>query len=339
MLQCLDMAALGRRAVAPNPMVGAVIVRDGDIIGKGYHHEHGGDHAEVEALNSVSDPSLIKGSTIYVNLEPCVHHGNTPPCCDRIIESGISRVVVASTDPNELVNGRGVEKLRAAGVEVMTGVLEEEELNLNMRFRTFHQEQRPYIILKWARSADGFIDIDRKAGQRGQYRITGEESARLVHQWRAEEGAILIGTNTALNDDPSLTVRLVEGRNPLRCVIDLENRLPEDLKLFTDGIPTVLYTRKIRDLGPVVRCALVHSRENVVEAILRDLFDNSILSLIVEGGRELLTSFLDKGLWDEARVLVSERELGSGLREPSFDLKKCIESKAGKDRVLICRKH
>lgn len=292
MRRCLQLARCGEAGAPPNPMVGAVIVCDGRIIGEGYHRRCGGPHAEVNAINSVKERDLLSRSTIYVSLEPCAHYGKTPPCADLIIETGIRRVVIGCTDPFAKVNGLGIKKLQEAGCEVQVGVLEQECRELNRRFFTFHQEHRPWIILKWAQSEDGIMG--------GDDRITFSNALTqtLVHRMRARSGAILVGTNTALQDNPTLTTRLWPGPNPLRLTIDRNGILPPTLHLKDNSTPTVIYTH-----------------ENI-EEILADLYVRGIQSLLVEGGAKLLQSFIDKGLWDEARIETAPFCLGEGVQAP-----------------------
>ena len=279
MRRCLQLARCGEAGAPPNPMVGAVVVCDGRIIGEGYHRHCGGPHAEVNAINSVRERHLLSRSTIYVSLEPCAHYGKTPPCADLIIESGIRRVVVGCTDPFAKVNGLGIKKLQEAGCEVQVGVLEKECRELNCRFFTFHQKHRPWITLKWAQSRDGIMG--------GDERITFSNALTqtLVHRMRARSGAILVGTNTALQDNPTLTTRLWPGQNPLRLTID-------------GSTPTHIYL------------------EENIEEILQDLYSRGIQSLLVEGGARLLQSFIDKGLWDEARLETAPFCLGEGVSAP-----------------------
>jgi len=325
MQRCLQLANMGLGNVAPNPLVGCVIVNDGKIIGEGFHREFGKKHAEINAIDSVEDLKSLKGAQLYVNLEPCIHQGKTPPCVDRILESGIQKVIIADSDPSEKIHRKGIEKLRSNGVEVENHVLRDEEHQLNKRFRTYHEKKRPYIILKWAQTADGFMDMDRAQSQRGQFNISNEACKRLLHKWRSEEQAIMAGTNTALNDDPSLTVRLVDGTNPLRILIDLKNKLPSNLKMFNDGYKTVLYAR---DKGPDrenVERVIPDPAKDVLNEILSDLYKREIQSLIVEGGRKLLTSFIKQDIWDEIRVFQSKDVLKSGLPAPKFSKDADIE--------------
>ena len=294
MRRCLQLARCGEAGAPPNPMVGAVIVCDGRIIGEGYHRRCGGPHAEVNAINSVKERDLLSRSTIYVSLEPCAHYGKTPPCADLIIETGIRRVVIGCTDPFAKVNGLGIKKLREAGCEVQVGVLEQECRELNRRFFTFHEKHRPWIILKWAQSNDGFIGKDERVI------LSNALTQTLVHRLRARSGAILVGTNTALQDNPTLTTRLWPGPNPLRLTIDRNGILPPTLHLKDNSTPTVIYSHES------------------IEEILADLYARGIQSLLVEGGAKLLQSFIDKGLWDEARIETAPLCLGQGTKAPTL---------------------
>jgi diaminohydroxyphosphoribosylaminopyrimidine deaminase/5-amino-6-(5-phosphoribosylamino)uracil reductase len=316
MRRCLDLAHAGLGRVAPNPLVGAVVVHNDLIVGEGFHRAYGGPHAEVHALNAVADKAVLAESTLYVNLEPCSHHGKTPPCAALIVSLGISKVVIAQVDPNPLVSGKGIEMLRTAGIEVEIGVLEMEARHLNRRFNTYHSSKRPHILLKWARSADGFMDIDRKIeSSSGVHWISHPATKKLVHQWRAHEGAIMVGAATVRNDNPSLTVREVDGKSPLRVVISHSGNLPPDANVLRDGLPTVVINRTIEKVeGPVVWAAFPEG--NLIFAALQYLFEHNITSVMVEGGASLLQSLLDDGLWDEARIIQSPNPMGSGLASP-----------------------
>ncbi|MDX1956310.1 MAG: bifunctional diaminohydroxyphosphoribosylaminopyrimidine deaminase/5-amino-6-(5-phosphoribosylamino)uracil reductase RibD [Chitinophagaceae bacterium] len=303
MLRCLQLAQLAAGHTAPNPMVGAVLVHHDRIIGEGYHQEYGQAHAEVNCLNSVpeSDRHLIPESTIYVSLEPCAHYGKTPPCADRIISEGIGRVVIGTRDPFGEVNGKGIEKLKNAGINVVTGVLEKECREMNKRFFTFHEQQRPYVILKWAQTANGFIS------GKGEERllISNSLTQRLVHQWRGEEAVILVGTRTALLDDPALTNRF-GGPQPLRAVVDLDLKLPGSLKLLDSSQPTLIFnTQKEEKLGNL-NFLKVSGKNDLVREILKHLYTLKKASLLVEGGAALLGSFIQTGAWDEARVITND---------------------------------
>ena len=288
MHRCIQLAKCGEAGAPPNPMVGAVIVCDGRIIGEGFHRRCGGPHAEVNAINSVQDKHLLSRSTIYVSLEPCAHYGKTPPCADLIIKSGIPRVVIGCADPFAKVNGLGIKKLQDAGCEVEVGVLEEACRELNRRFFTFHQEHRPWITLKWAQSKDGYIN--------GKF--SNALTQTLVHRLRARSGAILVGTRTALLDNPTLTTRYWSGPNPLRLTIDRHNILPPTLHIKDGSTPTHIY------------------HEESIGEILQDLYARGIQSLLVEGGAKLLQSFIDKGLWDEARIETAPFCLDEGVAAP-----------------------
>lgn len=315
MHRAIELALRGSGYVAPNPMVGCVIVHEGRIIGEGYHEHYGGPHAEVNAIASVEDPSLLSQATLYVTLEPCAHFGKTPPCSNLIIEKRIPRVVVGSLDPFPAVNGKGIEQLRNAGVQVETNLLVDECRFLNRRFFTFHEKQRPYVLLKWAQSRDGFMDVDRSTGRQGSFMISHPDTQVKVHRWRAEEAAILIGKNTLLNDNPSLTVRRVEGKNPLRLLLSTE---PLDLSAFQLSeveAATWVLTNSVEKTEGAIRylaCGNVHD----VESVLRRLYDEKVLSILVEGGAQVLKSFMESGLWDEARIITGDLELGQGLRAP-----------------------
>lgn len=318
MQRCLELAQLGAGHVAPNPMVGAVLVHEGTIIGEGWHRQYGEAHAEVNAINQVvqnGQADKISQSTLYVSLEPCAHFGKTPPCADLIILHKIPKVIIACRDPFEKVNGKGIEKLEAAGVQVELGILEKEAVELNKRFFTFHKQQRPYIILKWAETADGFI-----AGE-GERRllISNEYSNRLVHKWRSEEAGIMIGTNTALLDDPSLTVRSWTGPSPVRLVLDMNLRLPTSLKVFNKEVRTVIFNTVKQQEEDNLLYYQLKKEESLLPQLLKALYELKIQSVLVEGGARLLQSFVDAGCWDEARVIRNDQlHIGKGLNSPQL---------------------
>lgn len=321
MRRCLQLARNGNGSTSPNPMVGAVIVCDGRIIGEGYHIRAGEPHAEVNAVRSVAeaDRPLLQRSTIYVSLEPCSHYGKTPPCCDLIISVGIPRVVIATTDFNSLVNGGGIERMRAAGIEVIVGLFAEEARLLNKKFFTFHKCNRPYIILKWAHTADGFIDAKRSSGK--ALSISTEGSFVAMHKLRSECDAILVGTNTAQLDNPSLTLREWCGRQPLRLVIDRESRLSPSLNLFDGTYPTIVYTNNPvpGKYGKNVEQIKLDFSKDILPAMLTHLASIKVDSLLVEGGAALLQSFIDADLWDEARVECnSQLFIGEGVPAPQL---------------------
>ena len=299
MQRCIQLARCGEAGAPPNPMVGAVVVCDGLIIGEGYHCRCGGPHAEVNAIGSVKEKHLLSRSTIYVSLEPCAHYGKTPPCADLIIRSGIPRVVVGCADPFAKVNGLGIKKLQEAGCEVVVGVLEQECHELNRRFFTFHQKHRPWITLKWAQSKDGSLSpsLPQREGKAPVF-FSNALTQALVHRLRARHQAILVGTRTALTDNPTLTTRCWQGPNPLRLTIDRHNILPPTLHLKDGSTPTVIYTH-----------------ESLPE-ILDDLYNRGIQSLMVEGGAKLLQSFIDEGLWDEARIEIAPFCVEQGIAAP-----------------------
>lgn len=320
MRRCLQLASLGCGHVAPNPMVGAVVVHEGRIIGEGYHRCYGKPHAEVNAIASVADESLLPQSTLYVSLEPCSHYGKTPPCAELIVAKRIPRVVVGCLDPFPAVSGRGVARLREAGIEVVTGVLEAECLALNRTFMTFQTRHRPFVTLKWAQSSDGFIDRLREPGEPAA-RISDDVSAVWVHRLRAEADAILVGTRTAIADNPSLTTRLWPGRSPLRIVLDEHARVPADRQLFTDGLPTLVVTGPETDypeLSPSVEVVHLPFGEALIPALLDELYRRRLQHLVVEGGAALLQSFIGAGHWDEARVETGPLVLEQGVAAPSM---------------------
>jgi diaminohydroxyphosphoribosylaminopyrimidine deaminase/5-amino-6-(5-phosphoribosylamino)uracil reductase len=302
--RCFDLAVKGIGSVSPNPLVGCVITHNDQIIGEGWHKKYGGPHAEVNAVASVTDQTLLPAATVYVNLEPCSHHGKTPPCADMLVAQRVKKVVISNVDSNELVYGKGVEKLRNAGIEVVTGVLEQEGRYLNRRFFTFVEQHRPYIILKWAQTSDGFMS----RGSNDPSRISNELTQQLVHRWRSEEDAFLVGTQTAATDNPQLNVREWTGRNPVRAVIDRNLRLDKSLHLFDETQPTIIYNN-IRNDGSYVKI-------NDVGDIVGDLYHRKIQSLVVEGGAKTLDLFISAGLWDEARVFVASTKFGDGLKAP-----------------------
>lgn len=321
MQRCIQLATNGRNTVSPNPMVGAVIVCDGKIIGEGYHVRCGEAHAEVNAIRSVKHPELLKHSTIYVTLEPCSHHGKTPPCVDLILEKGIPRIVVGCVDPFVKVSGRGIRKLQEAGREVTVGVLETECRNLIRNFITYHTLQRPYVVLKWAESADGFLDLSRTGGG-NPVKLSTDETVMLVHKKRAMADAIMVGTQTALLDNPSLTVRDWYGHNPVRVVLDKYLSLPRSLKLFDGTVPTLVYTIKESPDSQNLKYITLDSNSWLLPQIMYDLYERGLQNLLVEGGSKLLQSFLDDGLWDEIYVEKSRKILLSGVNAPEIRNKK-----------------
>ena len=319
MRRCLQLARNGWAGAPPNPMVGAVIVCDGRIIGEGCHLRCGEAHAEVNAVRSVADLSLLRRSTIYVSLEPCAHYGKTPPCADMLVEAGIPRIVIGCQDPFAQVAGRGIRKLRDAGREVTVGVLEAECRQLIRRFVVFHTCRRPFITLKWAESADGYIDLCRTGGR--PVALSSPQTMMLVHKLRAEHSAIMVGRRTALLDDPSLTVRQWCGRSPVRVVLDRDLTLPPSLHLFDGSVPTLVFTSRQHDPLPGVEYVQIDYACEVLPQVLAALHARGLQSLLVEGGSRLLQSFLDAGLWDEIRVEEAPVRLGGGVPAPRTDIR------------------
>lgn len=320
--RCLELARLGAGNDAPNPMVGAVLVYNNRIIGEGFHKKFGEAHAEVNCINSVSeqDNPLIKQSTLYVSLEPCSHYGKTPPCADLIIKNEIPKVVIGCVDAYKEVAGRGIKKLEAAGINVSVGILERECIELNKRFFTFHKKRHPYIILKWAQSVDGKIAsaFNPDLIQQKRYLISNEYSNRLVHKWRSEEASILVGTDTARLDDPSLTTRLWRGKSPVRLIIDNDLKLNSALKIFNKEVKTIIFNlKKNEEDGNLIFYKL--STDNYLQGLMKSLFELNIQSVIIEGGTKLLQSFINEDLWDEARIITNRRlAVGEGLSAPEL---------------------
>ncbi|MEJ6777429.1 MAG: bifunctional diaminohydroxyphosphoribosylaminopyrimidine deaminase/5-amino-6-(5-phosphoribosylamino)uracil reductase RibD [Crocinitomicaceae bacterium] len=325
MERCIQLAKLGMGEVAPNPLVGALIVHKGEIIGEGYHEKYGFAHAEVNAINSIKDPSLLKESTIYVSLEPCVHYGKTPPCV--LLLTKIKRVVIGSLDTFSKVNGKGIQILREKGVEVKVGVLEEACRALNKHFFTFNESHRPYILLKWAQSMDGFIDKDAK-----QYWVSAPETQTIVHKLRSEYQGVLVGRKTVQSDNPTLTVRAYRGKNPIRIVIDSELRLKQESLIFNDEAPTViLNTQKQNHTDNLSWIKL----EKVTSSTIIDaIYKLGIQSIIIEGGRKTLQSFIDAKLWDEALVIQGEECLVSGTKAPTLNTQATEEIDFFGDQIL-----
>ena len=308
MMRCLQLATMAEGQTSPNPMVGAVIVYDGRIIGEGYHHRAGEPHAEPNAIASVKDESLLREATMYVSLEPCSHWGKTPPCADLIVRKGLKRVVIATLDPNPKVAGRGVKILQDAGIEVTVGVMEEEARWLNRRFMTVQEKHRPYVILKWAETEDGIIDVCREEKGGGPIKISNSVTKTLNHQVRVEEDAIMVATKTALLDDPHLTVTKWTGRNPVRVLLDRSLRVPADYRIFDEAARTIVFcsqqstVNSQRLVGDNVEFVGIDFEGDVVRAVMDELYKRGVMSIIIEGGAQWLQTVIDSGLWDEARV-------------------------------------
>lgn len=332
MKRALQLARLGIGQVSPNPRVGCVIVHNQAIIGEGWHQKYGEPHAEVNAINTVLNQALLKESTVYVTLEPCSHFGKTPPCADLLVRHQVKKVVIANIDSNPLVGGKGIEKLKAAGIEVVTGVLDKEAHDLNTRFFTYIDKQRPYIILKWAQTADGFIsrtNYDSKW-------ISNEFSRQLVHQWRTEEDAVLVGTKTAAHDNPKLNVRDWSGRDPVRIVIDRFLRLHQSLHLFDGKQKTLCYNVMKHEEHHNLSLIRLDEKD-FIPALIKDLYKQKIQSVIIEGGAQTLSLFIESGLWDEARVFESPRTFGTGIPSPHLNGTLCEEQRISTDTLKIYR--
>lgn len=317
MQRCLELASKGKNGVKQNPMVGSVIVHNGKIIGEGFHHEYGKAHAEVKAIEQVKDKSLLQEATLYVSLEPCAHFGKTPPCSDLIVKHQLKRVVIATIDPFSKVSGKGIEKLKHAGIETTVGVLQDEARFLNRQFFVFHKKQRPYIILKWAESQDGFIDILREKDEKGSYPISQPESGYYNHQWRANEDAILVGYNTAKTDNPSLTNRKMSGDNPLRIVFDRDLSLSNQSNLYNQNAETWVINQKIEKEEEGITYIKIDELDSCLSQLTQRLYQTNKQSVIIEGGAKTHNLFLKQNLWDEIRVIRSSKELKEGLKANS----------------------
>jgi diaminohydroxyphosphoribosylaminopyrimidine deaminase/5-amino-6-(5-phosphoribosylamino)uracil reductase len=335
--RCIELAKNGLGTTYPNPLVGCVIVFENTIIGEGWHKKSGEAHAEVIAIESVQNKELLSSSTLYVSLEPCSHFGKTPPCADLILKYKIPNVVIGTIDPNSKVAGKGIQKLKDSGVNVTFGILEKEGNELNKRFFTFHRKSRPYIILKWAESADGFISPINKSEQKPVW-ISNEYSRQLVHKWRSEEQAILVGTQTIIDDNPSLTVRDWVGNNPIRVVIDRENTIDSSYNVFDNQAKTIVFSSKeVTSNSDTIQYIKVDFDKNSTQAIVDKLFENNIQSIIIEGGRKTIQSFIDAHLWDEARVFIGGINLNEGTEAPKINNTIYSKSYLKKDTLLTYR--
>ncbi len=338
MSRCIELARLGMGETAPNPLVGAVLVHNGQIVGEGFHRKFGGPHAEVIAVGSVKDSEILPFCTLYVSLEPCSHSGKTPPCTDLIIERKIPEVVIGTTDPYPEVAGAGIERLRKAGVKVTTGVLEEECRELNARFFTFYVKKRPYIVLKWAQTLDGFVGRQCEPDEPSQpLLISGDLSRRLVHKFRSEEAAIMVGTKTVLTDNPSLTTRDWHGKNPVRIIIDRNLKLSDNLNIYKKEARTIVFNQLIGKEEGNTEFVKIDFGTDILPEIIQFLFQHHVQSLMVEGGPTLLSAFIRSGLWDEARIFFSNGYLGSGVKAPEFNFLPEAEELLGNDILKIFR--
>lgn len=329
----LQLARLGAGAVSPNPMVGCVIVHDNKIVGEGYHQKYGEAHAEVNAINAVLDKSILSESDVYVTLEPCSHFGKTPPCADLLIKHQVKKVIICNNDPNPLVAGQGIEKLRQAGIEVEFGLLEQEGRELNKRFFTYIEKKRPYIILKWAESADGFIA--KKNHEAVQ--ISNVLSRRFVHKMRSEENAIMVGTNTAKYDNPKLNNRFWTGKNTVRILVDKDLTLPKTLRIYDNSQITICYNLLKDDVLDNNIFVKIPANNPIEQFIIQDLYQRKIQSIIIEGGTILLQNFIDLGLWDEAFILKSTLILENGINAPKIGGIEILRENLG-DNLVIKRK-
>lgn len=337
--RCIQLAQNGLGTTYPNPMVGSVIVYEDQIIGEGWHKKAGEPHAEVNAINSVKDKSLLQKATIYVSLEPCSHFGKTPPCCDLIIRNQIPNVVIGTVDPNEQVAGRGIKKLIEAGINVTVGVLENECNALNKRFFTFHQKKRPYVILKWAQSQDGFISPSERNEQKPVW-ITNQYSRQLVHKWRSEEQAILVGTQTAIDDNPKLDVRDWTGKNPVRIVLDKNNRISKESFLLDNQVKTIVFYQSDKNTNQEnLIFERIDFEQNIAFQILETLYKHQIQSIIIEGGRQTLQTFIDANLWDEARIFKGKTTFKNGTKAPTITLKTNQKQFVLEDELIIFKNH
>jgi len=330
MQRCLQLALNGKNTVSPNPMVGSVIVHQNKIIGEGWHYRAGEPHAEVNAIKSVKDPALLKESTLYVSLEPCSHQGKTPPCSSLIIEKEIPRVVVACRDVHSAVNGRGIQQLRDHGVEVCEGVLEKEALALNRMFFTFHSQKRPYILLKWAQTLDGFLDRKREAHELGINWITQPNTRSYVHQVRSSFDAILVGAQTVENDNPQLKITEVRNQKLLRLILDPQLRVRKNAEVYNDEHYRIFTTQE----SALKQAVTLSEEEPFLEQVLSYCYVNGIQSVLVEGGAKTLQNFLDQNLWNEALVLIGDVTFGQGLKAPALALEARHSALLGKDRIL-----
>ena len=328
MKRCIELASKEIGNTYPNPLVGCVIVYENKIIGEGSHQAYGDKHAEVNAINSVNDKNILKDSTLYVNLEPCNHYGKTPPCTDIILKYKIKNVVIGSSDPNRMVEGGGIKRLEVNGCNVTHGVLENECNHLNKRFFTYHKQKRPYVILKWAESNDGFISPIKS--EREVYWISGDKSKKLSHRWRSEEHSILVGVQTIIDDDPMLTTRLVDGKNPIRIILDPNCRIPINSKVFSNDSKTIILSKtKNNSIEKNIRII----NYDKMEFILRSLYDLKLQSVIIEGGAKTIKKFLDHDSWDSIRIFKSNQNLKNGIKSPKIDISEFEKTIIGDDTL------
>ncbi|MEC5167001.1 diaminohydroxyphosphoribosylaminopyrimidine deaminase/5-amino-6-(5-phosphoribosylamino)uracil reductase [Flavobacterium sp. PL11] len=337
--RCIALAKNGLGATYPNPLVGSVIVYEGKIIGEGWHKKAGEAHAEVNAINSVKDKALLKKATIYVSLEPCSHYGKTPPCCNLIIQNNIPNVIIGTVDPNIKVAGNGIKKLIEAGIKVTVGILELDCHELNKRFFTFHKKKRPYVILKWAESQDGFIAPLQKIEQKPVW-ITNAYSRQMVHKWRSEEQAILVGIQTVIDDNPKLDVRDWTGNNPLRVVLDPNNRIPKNSHILDNQVKTILFSNsKISDEKENTIFENINFEKDIAIHIVELLYNHQIQSVIIEGGAKTLQTFIDANLWDESRIFIGDIKLSRGIKTPIIEKNQTEKIVIETDELIISRNY
>ena len=333
MSQCLVLAKKGIGNVSPNPLVGSIVVYKDQIIGEGFHEKYGFSHAEVNAINSVKNKNLLPQSTLYVNLEPCSHYGKTPPCCEFILKNKIKKVVVGCVDQSSKVNGKGIAFLKNHDIEVIEGILEKDSIWLNRRFFTSQIKLRPYIILKWAETKDGFIDKIRTSKSNGINWITRPSTKKIVHKWRNEEDAILVGRKTVENDDPKLTVREIKGRNPIRIIIDPELKLNTEKNIFNEEAKTIIVNHKINQLKKNI-LYLKTNPSTIITELLNYLHANKVSSIIIEGGSKTLSYFIDNNIWDEARVIIGNVEFKEGLKAPILNKENKTKKNLKEDTLI-----
>ncbi|GAA4278546.1 bifunctional diaminohydroxyphosphoribosylaminopyrimidine deaminase/5-amino-6-(5-phosphoribosylamino)uracil reductase RibD [Aquimarina mytili] len=334
--RCIQLAKNGLGSTYPNPLVGSVIVYNNQIIGEGWHYQAGEPHAEVNAIKSVKNKAVLKNATIYVSLEPCSHHGKTPPCSDLIIEKGIKKVVIGTIDTFSEVSGTGIQKLMNAGCDVTVGVLEKECLELNKRFFTFHNKKRPYIILKWAQTQDHFIAPETRKNRKPIW-ITNSHSRQLVHKWRSEEQAILVGNKTVIKDNPKLTTREWPGKNPIRIAIDISGKITEDSAILDNTTATIIITSEKfkKESFNNLTYEVIQTKEKIIEEICTILYRHEIQSVIIEGGTQTIQSFINENLWDEARVFEGNTTFNNGIKAPTLKGNLVSERKIMNDTIRI----
>lgn len=333
MARCIQIATNGLGNTYPNPFVGSVIVHQNQIIGEGFTSAYGGSHAEVNAINSVKNQNLLEDSTLFVSLEPCAHFGKTPPCCDLIIQKKIPRVVVGTLDPFAKVNGEGIKRMQANGIDVKVGILEKDCLELNRRFFTFHQKKRPYIILKWAETADAYF-APKSAEQKW---ITNVYSKQLVHWWRTQEQAILVGKNTALIDNPQLNARLINKHSPIRLLIDQHLQIPNDFHLYDQSVKSIIFNSIKDEIDDEIYFKQINFNQNILPQVLKILYQENIQSVIVEGGVKTLDAFIEQNIWDEARILSSNEFWNDGIKSPELKGSLLIQKTILNDKLRIIR--